>query len=285
MIRHLLTLSTTVIAATLIATLGACSKPENTQSNQPPGRVIKAGTTQVDELLDKSRLNQQISQLPAMVLAATDDQLRRGVVEVDKVRAIFSETYNPADLRYQARSYLLDHLDEAELNKILAWLDSALGKKVSAETSLPGSPSARSKVMGPYPQLSANKARLKQVQELETYQRATDDAVDLHMAIRKSLQLAINQSLPEERRISEAEFLADDQNMRPQLETRMKQSIEATNLYNLQSLSDSELNEYIAFSQSDIARTYRHALSEALQAALKSAGKKAGLKLAALNAG
>lgn len=279
-------LITLMLFACTSALLSACSDP---QGGTPPqstaeGRRIQAGTSDVDELLDKSGLNHTLSQLPRTVLATTDTLLSKGVVEVNTIRDIFSATYNPGDLRQQVRNTLLEKLSTQQVADMIAWYDSPLGQKIRAiDTQVTGQD--QHEIRSRYQQLANNAARLELVRELENYQNSAAYRTDEILVLQKSVQLAINQALPEDETLTEAELIAQEDSAREQIEKRQRRIVEATNLYNAQSLSDDELRNYIAFTQTETAKAYERAVSEAIQAAFDNAGKKAGLKIVAFYAG
>ncbi|TVZ40732.1 hypothetical protein P886_0060 [Alteromonadaceae bacterium 2753L.S.0a.02] len=271
----------------LVSVLAACSKPEtvHTQNAQPPARVVKGDATIVDELLDKAGVNALITYLPTNVMKTTDDYLRRGIVQVDEVRNILNETYNPSALRTVVRAHLIDNLKEEQVKEMLSWLDTDLGKKVTALEVVGADPKKIHNILSQYHQLQNNQARVSMVHDLEVATGSAEQMIDMSLTLERSLQLALNQLLPESNQVSEAEFISREQEQRPQLQQRFNQYAEAIALYNYQNLNDDELNKYISFSQSNASQAYRREVSAALQKAVSSAGKKASLKIAALNAG
>jgi len=273
-------LTTLFFLSGLLALFSACDAPEDA----PQGRVIQSDDTPIDELLDRSGTNTQVVLLPDKILTEAEDQMRKGTVQVDEVRAILREAFNPGDLRLYTRQYLIDNLSPEEVDAALEWLRSDLGRRISALEVAGLQPQAHSKAMSQYNELRKNESRVALVRELSAVKSAPEYTVDLLQEMDRAMMRALAPSVPPERRVTEAEFETKAASARPGLLERHGKTIEALYLHSYQSLSDEALQRYIEFAKTDEAIQYHQALAKSVQAAVAIASGQAGSKIAALTA-
>ncbi|WP_052691932.1 hypothetical protein [Teredinibacter purpureus] len=260
----------------LALAMSACMFMACSQQDDPNTRLIKSQDMPVDELMERSGVNAQIVQIPEKVLADAEDQLRRGIVAVDDIRAILIQTFNPSDLRTDARAYMAENLDANEVESILAWLNSDIGKKVSALEKAGRVNAKHQDVMESYRKLKKNKQRLELVHQLDDAMQSTASSVDMALATQRSLLTALIPGMPETKVITEDEIRAKIEEIRPKMLPKYKRMVEASSLHSYQSLTDGEMQAYIAFSKSEAAQHYYQVMSKSLQAAIVAAGGKAG---------
>ncbi|SMF14722.1 hypothetical protein SAMN02745866_00953 [Alteromonadaceae bacterium Bs31] len=261
--------------------ISACGKPpEYDQQTTETPRVIKSADTPIDELMDRSGANARLVRLPQKILVSADQQLRKGVVHVDEIRPIILQTFNPGELREVARTHLQNSLDAEEVEQVLSWLNSDLGKKVAAMEVQGARPEAHNASRDHYSELKKNEPRVALVRELDEANKASVQEVELVLTTQKSMMIALRPALPEEARITEAQFAERAEEMRPNMLKRYQQVVEATNLYNYQALTDDELRAYIAFANSHAGRNYYRVLAEAIQSAVSYGSGHAGAKVA-----
>ena len=267
-------LLTCCFSLVLALTLVGCSKNEAKPLPALDGRVIKSDDAPIDELMERSGLNAQIVDLPANVLTSAEDQLRRGATDVDDIRAILRREFNPGALRTQVRVSLSENLNKADIEHTLAWLSSDLGTKITALEIAGAADGTHADIMGQYNRLKENNARLAKIQQLQSATNATQYSVDLVIEVQRVLIDTLSPNMPESAQISAEDFAEKEAQARPRLQQRLGAMVEASYLYNYQSLTDEELQRYIDFASSDLGQRYHRALAQSLQASVIGASEK-----------
>lgn len=265
----------------LLTVVSACSKPA-----PPPSPVADSRSggqvSQLDELMEKSGTNTQVSQIPANVLASADQQIGADVPNAGAIRTALIQAFNPGDLRADTRTHLEGALSGDEIAQVLAWLNSDLGQRITALEKTNSAPEAQKAIAEQYPQLAENQNRVAMVQALDKAIQGTESTVAIVLTVQRSLMSAIVAGLPEERRMSQEQLDALLAQGRETMESQYRFLVEAAYLHNYQELTDAELQTYIDFANSPVARRYHQALAESLQAALAKASTKAGSAIAAV---
>jgi hypothetical protein len=238
----------------------------------------------LDALIERSGMAEQLAQFEKLML----EQLHQGLEEEERddevdrrIREAVASAYAPGSLENRVRGHLVGGLERAEIERVLEWLDSPLGARITRLEEEAATPESFRE------QLEVGEWLVSQLAEerRERY-RDLDEAVEvseLNFAITVNTILAVAEGLalvsphldrpqPEDvRRMVEAR--------REEMTEQMRASTLENFAYTYRELEDAELERYIEFAGSEIGRKYHAAVSEALSQALADAGRDLGLAL------
>jgi len=97
-------------------------------------------TPSIDRLIEFVGLNAQINRAADLISIETVQALQQcnfSEGDSELVAVFLQQLYAPAKLRDSARTHLRESITDEQINELIAWIESPLGKKVySAETSI-----------------------------------------------------------------------------------------------------------------------------------------------------
>ena len=175
-----------------------------------------------------------------------------------------------------------------EVKTIIEWLSSPLGIKITKLEEEAISPEAeQEKVMSLNKLLTDPAApnRLKLLQRFETATQSTDVTTDLLLNLQIAIIYAASSAMavhnpPSFEKITEMVY-----KNRPQVKEMVSQNAISNFLYTYQGLSLRELEQYIAFVESNLGLKYYEVVMTALSESMISASKKLGESIAELSVG
>ncbi len=245
----------------------------------------------VKELILKSGLRKQLDQIPRNMHDGFDrhpnvknmpksklKQLSRSIdiaFNVDTIEKVFLKRLN-ADLSLK------------EVKTIIDWLSSPLGIKITQLEEEAISPEAeQEKVMSLNKLLTDPAApnRLKLLQRFETATQSTDVTTDLLLNLQIAIIYAASSAMAAHNPPSFDKVTEMVYKNRPQVKEMVSQNAISNFLYTYQDLSERELEQYIAFVESNIGLKYYEVVMNALSESMISASKKLGESIAELSVG
>lgn len=210
--------------------------------------------TLIKELLDKSGATQQINMLPQVIIAMLPAQLaiHKGNEKISSIfnKKISSEFFAAKDIIDAVTEQLKKKFNRSHAKKYIKWLDSKLGKRITALEVEASSPDADRAIMAYSTQLrqqppSENRIALigKLVEVLKVAEHAEKETASIMIKISRG----INKSLPQDRRTPDT-VLEEIKKVYQKASTgQMETYVIPSFLYTYKSLSDKELKQYITF--------------------------------------
>ena len=242
----------------------------------------------VQELVLKSGLRKQLEQIPRNIHEGFDRhpninhmsqrkirQLSRSIdiaFNVDTIENVFYKRFNK-------------DLSIKDIQTILTWLNSPLGMKITRlEEQAISSEAEQEKTLSLNKLLTDPKApnRLKLLQRFETATNSTDITADLLLNLQIAIIYAASSAVSVDNPPSFEKITERVYKNRPQVKEMVSQSSISSFLYTYRDLSDSELEQYIAFVESQIGLKYYEVVMKALSESMISASKKLGESIAQL---
>ncbi len=183
--------------------------------------------------------------------------------------------FAPGYLDQVVTEVLAGRLNDRDLTQLLAWHDTALGRRVTAlemdrtRSLLQADPPAD--VAPP------SRARQKLLDRLMQAANAPDMMLDMHMQVmtatfRGMSAAAGNGGNP----LDITPLLKELENQRPALRERIRQELANDLRVTYAPLSDAELQQYVRFHESPLGRRFNQAVQQAMQAGLREAGETFG---------
>jgi len=241
--------------------------------------------TPLEQLMEKSGINEQIKQLPEHVQSGVDEIRNQNEdmtsENFDEIYAVIKESFDPAVVTQDIKTYLANQLEDAEIRGILEWLESPLGELITDFEEKASTPEAYEKIRAQFASLQEDPGRVDLMRQLDRAIRATDSMVMMSENMQIAISMALMADLPKEEQMTQDQITYMVHKNRVQLKAAYKDQIIASFLYTYQDLSVEELNGYIGFAESEAGKKYHSAMMEAFNAAFVSASEKFGNSLLA----
>ena len=239
-------------------------------------RPSQTTTAEVDELLELSPLRAQLEALAGGIHA----QLREAHGELDAhdravVDRVAARHFDSGILFARVRLALGRNVDEARLAAALTWYRSPLGRRITRH-EITAFPTGRAEVISP------SDERVALVQQLDERRGVSETALDVAMALMRSLARVADPLRPAHLRQSRDQLenqltLARIQGFAP-----IKIACLQDMLLAYAELTDAELAAYLGFLESPAGQWYTGAMNEALVDAASVAAGLAAVDLVTL---
>ena len=232
----------------------------------------------VQELFSKSGLEKQLNHLPLSIQAAfeqAEQQVRylrslpKRVTEIIKTQA--RESFRPESLKPIILGELAGKLSSSDMRKVLAWLNTPLGKKCTRLEEAASSPEAYAEIQeyaASLKKTAPTATRLDALKKFDSAARITETGIDTVMSMQVAVAFAITATLPTEQQMSLERIAAEIEKNRPEIEPDIAAQTLVSLLYTYRSLTDAELREYTAFVSSPAGVKYHDIASDALKKAI-----------------
>lgn len=243
----------------------------------------------IQELLEKSGAEQQISQLPEVIKVLLPIELDIYGVKGEVASAfaefnekISTEFFVATDILEMVSKHLQQNFNRSHIERYLKWLDTKLGKKITKMEVDASSPEAALAIMTFAMELQEKppeENRLALIERLIKTLDISEKGAKRSGAIFLEVTTGINQNLPQDRRIPEDMMKKMKTAFQKTMVTQLESFLVPTFLYTYQSLSDKELNKYINFLDTKAARWLTQNLFEAQLIAIEKDCRKFGRAL------
>ena len=265
--------------ATVVLSAVSCSTP----SVRPPDSVF-------DELMQKSGLWIQLAQVEPMMQAGVSQAQakasRLGEKDLVRLQEAIASAYAADALRTSVRDQLVATLSPQDAASVLRWLSSDLGQRITALEEAGSSPEAAIERLDAAPRLLASLPASRR-ERLERLTKATFSAdaaaaiiVDTMIGVARGLALSRPGAATDKGEDLKSKF----QSQRAQFAEMLEPRIVADFASIYQSLSDQELDQYVAFCESPTGHRFAQASLDALDKALSEAASRLGQWLADVSA-
>jgi len=242
-----------------------------------------ASTAMVKKLMQRSGLDDQIVQIPAQFQAglteAQAQQPQLSTEESSQLTGMMVAAFDARSLHADTERYIKAQMSDADIKQVLEWLDSPLGKKITALESAAATPEGMTAMQGQMESLLRRSDRVALTEEFDKAARVTDATINLINNMQVALTAAMMAQLPKEQQLPIEALQQIVQENEANMRAMMEPQIQASLLYTYQSLSDEELERYIAFANSEAGQRYHAVSIDALGFALINASKRFAVEL------
>jgi hypothetical protein len=242
----------------------------------------KADQELVRTLMQKSGLNKQIEQIPLMMQAgmaqAEQNEPSRKLTqkEMDELNSMVAEAFDAKAMNASVQKHIQSNLAKNDIRAALAWLSSPLGEKITRLEEDASTPAAYTEMQAMADTLLKNTARAAQLRKLDGAVKATESGVRVALNIQISLLTAMSSVLPKDKRPSADEIKGQVNKNSEQVRSMVEQDTLLSFLYTYRTLTDAEIDQYIAFAESNSGRKYHAATSKGVSDAVVQASRTLG---------
>jgi hypothetical protein len=229
-------------------------------------------------LFEKSGMDVLINQIGGLYLSGLAQHQSKLPTELfNALQRAGRDAFQATKMRKKALELMENGFDPELAQKVLDWLRSPLGQKITALENIQFSPKTLQAVQAFRKQLQGNpppQNRYNLISRLDAATGASEKNVEVALAILVQAATAIQGALSEEERIPVEEVRRQMALRRPHLEENAKKSTQVSLIYLYQTLTDKELERYVSFSESETGTAYHKMAFQVLMAALSDAAEQ-----------
>lgn len=232
-----------LLLVTLLSTLGS----------------VAWASAKVDSLLQLSGLPVQLEGLPTMVKLQVQQHPDLAGDNLKTIMLKADEQVLPSVVLAQVADELEKSLSEAQLDQLLAWYRSDLGRQIVAAEEHGASAEAYQAISSQAETLLADRKRVQTALHFDQLLGGTEKAMELHeytaVAVAVALRSATNPGQP----VDQAQVLADFETIKPQVRDNMEQNVALNFIYTYRDTDDATLARYEAFLKTPAAKAFNDA--------------------------
>ena len=244
---------------------------------------------EVLELYRLSGIQKQIEQYSDMTKAALSSGNQPATMNAEEIKEIgklFDKVFAPQALQPVVVGFLQNNLDSSDIKKVLEWLRSPAGRRITQVEEARSSAQGYQDMMDYANGLASNpppQDYLKKMQDLATNINLFESTVNISLNAQLALMTAVAAATSPEFNERQFNQLADQlQALKPAMAEKVSQMAMLGLLYTYNDMAAADLDPYIAFNATPAARNYNAAAVSALNEALIQASKQLGFELVKL---
>ncbi|MCH8497898.1 MAG: DUF2059 domain-containing protein [Marinobacter sp.] len=233
-----------------------------------------SATPLAEAVVKASALDRIIDQYPAMMSEGISEGMRQGGLRepmlLNAITGIVSQAFSASAIRRQVVNDLSNKVPKADLEQVLAWYETPLGRKVGGLEASASNPEAWRKIEQQSNALTnryQGTPRANMFAAFDRAARATESATDTAIAVQLSMISAMAAFDPQAR-ANMAQIKQQVRSQRFMIEGVVEQQVYAAYLYTYQGMSDEELQGYLQFLQTDHGQRYTRVITESIQQAI-----------------
>lgn len=244
----------------------------------------------VEELYVKSGMQKQIEQVPLLLQVAFEQASKKNTIvrklpeDVSStITALAQKAFAPGILKEAVIRELRENLTIADIQKVLSWLDSPMGKRctqLEEAASTPEGQAAMRQYAAALQNSPPSQERLEIFRDFDSAIKATESAVEMVVNTEIAVTLAMMTVLPLEQQRSLDDVSRDAEKHRPYIETAMRSHVLISFLYTYKDLTDAEIQQYVGFARSPAGSNYQSAGTAAMKKALIGSSIRLGKSIA-----
>ncbi len=250
----------------------------------PLSPELEPHATIIKEILELNGLQKHLEGMQGLLKAQLVRCTDTNSAEVcGRVQEVMLESFTPEIFYQSAVETLLANYDEAQLSKIREFVQTPLSKKlvdleITAQNpaSLPEKRGYIEHLMDPTPE------RKKLIDRMEAATNQTEMTLNLAVQMSDAIYQAVQAALKPEQRSLPNPTPEQLQGFRTQIQPVIQASVFQTFLFNYRYASDEELNQYVAFLESDSGRWFNKILNVSTTRALEKVSSIVSQKILVL---
>ena len=206
----------------------------------------------IERILDLSGLAKQVELIPSVIKSGVNQAQKENPSLPDSVVNILliqvDDSFIPSEILRDVRLKLKFSLTERDVQKLLSWYQSELGREITALEEKSSSPEVDMIIQNQVQELLSRTSLVDYAQRIDSVLNATDFAMSLQeytaIAVYSAL-LMMAQPDTAEQQIEQ--FKSQLRSSLPQMRPQVEQMMHASFVYTYQSLDNSKLDKYESF--------------------------------------
>lgn len=230
--------------------------------------IAASKSDNLDVLLDLSGMKAQVNELPKLVKsglqenAGGDDAIPPK--QMDAIVKSIDKTVSPTVVLADIRQSLDQALTNDEVEALLTWYRSDLGKRITSAEAQASTAEAYQQMMSTAEQLMANKPRVETAQRLDDLMGATEAAMVMQKQSSSAIFSAMMSVMMPGQPVNMDAYQSQIAAMEPQMRQGVEQYVTVSLVYAHQSISDADLAKYETFLKKPATQKFNKAGMEGL---------------------
>ena len=237
----------------------------------------------IQTLMRKSGLDKQLEQIPAMVQAEVEQTQQQQKVfpqsELPNIKRLVAVAFDSKALNNAVRAHIQTNMTGKDIEAALIWLNSPLGEKITGLEEAASTPQAMAEMQSMAGGLAGNKARVEKLKRLDNAVQAIESNVRMALNMQVAMTIAMTATMTPDQQPSIDLIIQEVNKNNAQVRSMVAKEVLLSFLYTYRSLSDAELDRYIAFAESAAGKKYGDVATAAISDAMINACRKLGTLL------
>lgn len=227
-----------------------------------------------ERLLVASGLKVTINRIPSEV----ETGFRQQGGDLAALAGVMSQAFDTREMARVTQLGIANALSVKEFQYALKWLDSPLGKRITAMEDEGGEAVEKriAKMMKRPIEKLASKRRLEIIHELDEATRTLESSVDLVLYMQGALMIGVSSVNPNVEKLDADEIVEMLEQQRDAVTQELQQYLTVTMIHTYRKLTDKELRRYVRFADTKMGRSYHDAILESFKVAFLEQAKQAG---------
>ncbi|MDQ2694082.1 MAG: DUF2059 domain-containing protein [Pseudomonadota bacterium] len=232
------------------------------------------------EIMDRSGLDSQIEQIPLHIQAGLEQSQAQEQPlppqEFERLSRIMAGAYDPKAIKATVLEHL-ERLSAEDLQAVLDWLNTPLGRKIVALEEATSAPEARDALPGVWQRFLTGEIPAERVDRIQRLIKAVN-AIDLTVDLLENMQLAMASALSAYSQPGATlpldELKKQIEGNRLVIRNMVAQEILVSSLHTYEALDNAGLDQYLDFAVSPPGKSYHDAVFAAFSDALAQAARR-----------
>ena len=227
----------------------------------------------LDKLLLLSGMTKQVGEFPGLVKAGVMQGVQQGASipenEVSLILHSADKTILPSVILAEIRHSLEKSLSNEDIEKLLEWYESDIGKRITAAEEKASTPEAYQQMMNSAQQLLADTKRVEVAARLDELLGATDMAMEIQEFSGVAVYSAIMTAIAPDQELNLDAYKSQMAAMQPQMRANIQQLVAVSFVYSYQEIDDDSLAAYEAFLNRSITKQFNDSTIKGLNRGFK----------------
>ncbi|WP_444917268.1 DUF2059 domain-containing protein [Microbulbifer sp. JMSA003] len=226
----------------------------------------------LDKLMLVSGFTKQVEGFPELVKSGFTEGVQQGApIPQDKLQKILESADNtilPSIIMDEVRSSLSTSLTDKDVEVLLAWYESDIGKKITKAEEEGSSEEAFQNLMANAQQLMADTKRVEMATRIDQLVGATDMAMEMQISTGIAVYSAVMAVMAPGQEINLDAYKAQMEAMKPQMRQNVEQFVTLSFVQTYQGFDDASLAKYEEFLSQPEAKKFNSSSMAGLNKAL-----------------
>ncbi len=232
----------------------------------------------INKLLNLSGLTKQVDQFPGFFKAGLERAKQQSTSIPDDQYSLIvhsvDESILPSEIIEEIRISLKKSINEKEAEKLLAWYESDLGKKITRAEESASTPEAYQQMMQLAQSLLENSERVEFANRIDVLVGATEMTMDIQkntgIAVYSAIMTAIKPDAP----LNIEPFKAQMDALIEQTRATTKQIATISFVYSYRNIKTNNLKKYETFLSEDTTMKFNKAIMDGMNRGIKNSASR-----------
>lgn len=228
----------------------------------------------IDKLLDLSGLTNQVGQFPGLIKTGVEQAKQQGSPITDGEYSVIVNSIDKSILASEIiegiRTAVKSSIGEKELQQLLVWYESDLGKEITLAEENASTPQAYQQMMQSAQSLLQNTERVEFANRLDMLLGATDMTMDLQRSTGIAVYSAVMTVMQPDTPVNIDAFEAQMDAASEQTRAAIKQVVNISYVYSYQDIEVTKLKKYESFLNDGTTQKFNKTIMESMSKGLES---------------